>query len=80
MTATPVATEVEVPDVDVDVPQLLVTDRCDSCGAQAFVLTTHLAGSLMWCAHHFRRYEATLEDQKVLDNRSMINKSASPSS
>lgn len=34
--------------------ELLATDRCDRCGAQAYV-RTHLisGGHLLWCNHHW---------------------------
>lgn len=73
-----VSTDVdEVTGVDTGL-QLRVADRCDSCGAQAFVVTQHEAGILLWCAHHFTKYPQ-LADKKVLDNRHMLNTKASPS-
>jgi hypothetical protein len=43
------------------IPDLLVADRCDRCGAQAYV-TVRLAGGqlLLFCAHHFTEHEAAL--------------------
>lgn len=39
-------------------------DRCDRCGAQAFVAALKASRSgdltLLFCAHHFRRHEAAL--------------------
>ena len=38
---------------------LTVSDRCDRCGAQAFVRATMAAGTeLLFCGHHGREYEA----------------------
>jgi hypothetical protein len=34
------------------VPQLDATDRCDSCGAQAYVRVRLQSGELFFCAHH----------------------------
>ncbi|PTW91677.1 hypothetical protein C8A06_1410 [Microbacteriaceae bacterium MWH-Ta3] len=34
------------------VPQLTALDRCDSCGAQAYVRVTLKHGELMFCGHH----------------------------
>lgn len=54
-------------------------DRCDRCGAQAFVRTTHLEGVLQWCKHHFEQFEDKLVKAalSVQDNRSAINTKAS---
>jgi len=40
---------------------LTVSDRCDRCGAQAF-MRVHLASgsALLFCAHHFREHEVRL--------------------
>ncbi|QJC21684.1 DUF7455 domain-containing protein [Arcanobacterium buesumense] len=37
-------------------------DRCDACGAQAYVRVDMAAGSLMFCAHHARKYNAKLSE------------------
>jgi len=43
---------------------LVATDRCDRCGAQAYVRVTLQSGSeLFFCAHHARRFESALRDQ-----------------
>jgi hypothetical protein len=43
---------------------LVAADRCDRCGAQAYVRVTLLSGSeLLFCAHHARRFEPTLREQ-----------------
>jgi hypothetical protein len=31
---------------------LSVADRCDACGAQAYVRVTLATGELLFCAHH----------------------------
>jgi hypothetical protein len=33
--------------------QLAVSDRCDSCGAQAYVQIKGIAGELLFCSHHY---------------------------
>lgn len=39
-------------------PGLVASDRCDRCGAQAYVRTSHVGGfELLWCAHHYRQHE-----------------------
>ena len=41
--------------------QLTALDRCDRCGAQAYVRVTLVAGGdLLFCGHHFREHEARL--------------------
>jgi len=35
-------------------------DRCDRCSAQAYVWVNGIAGDLMFCVHHFRKYEEAL--------------------
>jgi hypothetical protein len=40
---------------------MLATDRCDRCGAQAYVRVTLAGGGdLLFCAHHFREHEERL--------------------
>lgn len=34
---------------------LKVSDRCDQCGAQAFVLVKGSTGDLMFCGHHYEK-------------------------
>jgi hypothetical protein len=40
---------------------LTSNDRCDSCGAQAYVQTFFSSGYLLFCAHHFRAHQEKLE-------------------
>jgi hypothetical protein len=56
-------------------------DRCDRCGAAAYVLAVLSAGDLLFCAHHGRRYAAPLgatallvidESQQLLGRLSLI--------
>ncbi|GAA2827972.1 hypothetical protein GCM10010471_06820 [Leucobacter komagatae] len=35
-------------------------DRCDSCGAQAYVRVTLSGSELLFCAHHATKHEAKL--------------------
>ena len=39
---------------------LTALDRCDSCGAQAYVKVTMAAGELLFCAHHGAKYKEKL--------------------
>lgn len=50
---------------------LTASDRCDRCGAQAYVRVTLLSGAdLLFCAHHARQHvdrlrelDATIQDE-----------------
>lgn len=49
-------------DIDaVDAPTLTALDRCDSCGAQAYVRVTLESGELLFCAHHATEFKAKLQ-------------------
>ncbi|MFY0405625.1 DUF7455 domain-containing protein [Solicola sp. PLA-1-18] len=60
---------------------LKISDRCDACGAQAFVMTRSQKGlELKFCAHDYRKNEDALKASAarvVADDRHLIN--ASPS-
>jgi hypothetical protein len=44
-------------------PMLSSLDRCDRCGAQAYVrVTLGGGGELMFCAHHARQHEERLRE------------------
>jgi hypothetical protein len=41
--------------------QLTAADRCDSCGAQAYIrVDMPSGGELLFCAHHGRKYQEKL--------------------
>lgn len=40
--------------------RLTAGDRCDSCGAQAYIAAEVNGSELLFCAHHGRKYEAKL--------------------
>lgn len=45
---------------------LTAADRCDRCGAQAYVRATMESGfDLLLCAHHFRENETRLREVAV---------------
>ena len=47
-------------------PALNATDRCDRCGAQAYVRVELAGGAeLLFCAHHAREHEDKLRDVAV---------------
>lgn len=44
-------------------PPLTAADRCDRCGAQAYIrVTMPSGGELLFCAHHGRAHEAKLRE------------------
>lgn len=61
-----------------EVPSMTLTalDRCDRCGAQAFVRYEFKAGELLFCAHHATEHETALTERggtKALDSRETLN-------
>ena len=57
--------------------ELSALDRCDSCGAQAYVRVTMASGELYFCAHHGAKFKEKLsatalnwhdESAKLLEN------------
>ena len=47
-------------------PSLSVADRCDGCGAQAYVRVTLVnGGELLFCGHHWGRHSDALLPQAV---------------
>jgi hypothetical protein len=62
-------------------PQLLTAnDRCDDCGAQAFVLVEFVKGDLLFCGHHWHKHKDLLEvlDVSVHDETDKILPAPSP--
>ena len=59
--------------------ELLSTDRCDSCAAQAYVRVTNGTSELDFCGHHFTKLGEALDKQGFhieIDTRGLlINKS-----
>lgn len=41
---------------------LTALDRCDRCGAQAYVRVILGSGDLLFCAHHGREFEPKLRE------------------
>ncbi len=59
---------------------LKIADRWDRCGAQAFILATGVSGELMFCGHHYHKYEYAITQwaYKIVNELDTINeKSAS---
>lgn len=41
---------------------LTAEDRCDACPAQAYYITIFDAGELLFCRHHFLKFEENLRE------------------
>lgn len=63
-----------------EVAPLSAFDRCDSCGAQAYIRVSIGESELLFCAHHGRRYQEKLqtiatgwhdESDRLLDDRTV---------
>ena len=59
--------------------ELTAADRCDYCGAQAYVRVTGVTGSLDFCGHHYHANEEKLKEfsfntiderAKLIENKS----------
>jgi len=44
---------------------LTAADRCDRCGAQAYVRVVLATGELLFCAHHARQHAPALSNIAV---------------
>lgn len=53
---------------------LTAMDRCDSCNAQAFVWVNGVSGDLLFCAHHFKKWEAKIREFafEIVDEREKL--------
>jgi hypothetical protein len=53
---------------------LNATDRCDSCGSQAYVWVNGVSGDLLFCGHHFAKNEEKLRTYafEIIDERYKI--------
>ena len=60
--------------------QTQTADRCDSCGAEAFVWINGINGDLYFCGHHFTKHEAKIREYafEIVDDREFINAKPSP--
>lgn len=54
---------------------LKLNDRCDRCGAEAFVWANGVSGDLLFCAHHFKKWEDKIREFafEIIDEREFIN-------
>ncbi|WP_216666326.1 DUF7455 domain-containing protein [Actinomyces faecalis] len=44
---------------------LTTADRCDVCGAQAFIRVVLVSGELLFCGHHGHAHMSALEKQAL---------------
>lgn len=75
LTKDPLESTVETP-LKQHRTEIAMKERCDKCGAQAFVaVEMKSAGELLFCGHHYNAYKAKLDEvaEFVLDNRDKIN-------
>lgn len=47
------------------VSTLKVSDRCDQCGAQAYAWVLLESGELLFCAHHWTKYQEPLREKAI---------------
>ncbi|KIH98196.1 hypothetical protein LP52_14855 [Streptomonospora alba] len=61
---------------------LTAADRCDRCGAQAYVrVVLNSGGELLFCAHHMREHDASIRKiaSEVQDETSRLQESPAAS-
>lgn len=46
---------------------LTAHDRCDSCGAQAYVKASGVSGELYFCSHHFSKIMKSPEGSSKME-------------
>ncbi len=54
-------TETEHTEEQTQVRELSATDRCDECGAQAYIRVELASGELLFCGHHGNEKREALE-------------------
>lgn len=54
---------------------LTMNDRCDNCGAQAYVQVLFDQGELLFCAHHWTKYETNASGNavRIIDERHRLH-------
>lgn len=66
---------------ELDLPSTLTgLDRCDSCGAQAYVRVTLASGELLFCAHHGAKFKEKLAPTAIAwhDESSRLVETSTP--
>lgn len=58
------------------------SDRCDRCKSQAFFWVNGVAGDLLFCRHHFLKYEDAIRSYafEIIDESHKLNERPSQSS
>lgn len=66
-------TTVEAPEQEMP-KTMTAADRCDNCGAQAYVSVFFKEGGLLFCGHHYAKYEDKLKPITIgiLDERERL--------
>jgi hypothetical protein len=62
-------------------PQFTALDRCDRCGAQAYVRVQLLSGGeLLFCAHHAREHAEKIQEvaAQVHDDTGQLSSTPAP--
>ncbi len=55
----------QTPEAVSEVQELNANDRCDICGAQAYVRVELVNGELIFCSHHGNEQRAKLESVAI---------------
>jgi hypothetical protein len=55
------ASDSSVDELELGTPVLTALDRCDYCGAQAYVKATLASGELLFCAHHAAEFKEKVQ-------------------
>ena len=60
-----------VEEIDITSDTMNSSDRCDYCGAQAYIWVNGIAGDLLFCGHHFSKNEDKIRSYafEVIDER-----------
>jgi hypothetical protein len=53
--------ETEITEESTQDPELTAADRCDECGAQAYIRVELASGELLFCGHHGNEKREALE-------------------
>lgn len=57
----------ERPQVKTKEKVLNASDRCDSCGAQAYVKVTGVSGELTFCSHHYTKIMSSDSGREAME-------------
>jgi hypothetical protein len=55
------ASDSSVDELEAGTQMLTALDRCDYCGAQAYVKATLATGELLFCAHHAAEFKEKVQ-------------------